>query len=76
MKIMLAGSILAATMAAAVPASAQRITIGPDGPGVDLRSRGQRERDREWARRDREDSYYRQQRFRDHDRGYRRGYDY
>ncbi|GLS45035.1 hypothetical protein GGR33_004142 [Methylobacterium brachythecii] len=76
MKIIFAGAVLAATMGATVPASAQRITIGPDGPGVDLRNRSQRERDREYARRDREDSYYRQQRFRDHDRGYRRGYDY
>lgn len=76
MKILLAGTVLAATMGATVPASAQRLTIGPDGPGIDLRSRGQRMRDREMARRDREDDYYREQRFRDRDRGYRRGYDY
>lgn len=75
-KILLAGAVLAATMGATVPASAQRITIGPDGPGIDLRSRNQRQRDREFSRRDREDGYYRQQRYRDSDRGYRRGYDY
>ena len=79
---LLAGTVVAATMVAAVPASAQSITIGPNGPGFDLRSRGQRERDyrREMRMRDRDD-YYREQRFRDRDRfdrgGYnRRGYDY
>lgn len=76
MKFILAGAILATTMGIAVPASAQRITIGPDGPGIDLRSREQRMRDREMAREDREDRMYRQQRHRDHDRPYRRGYDY
>ncbi|MEH3116346.1 MAG: hypothetical protein PGN25_01655 [Methylorubrum populi] len=79
---LLAGTIVAATMTAALPASAQSIIIGPDGrPGIDLRSRAQRERDfqREMRMRDRDD-YYREQRFRDrdrHDRRYdRRGYDY
>jgi len=74
---LLAGTIVAATMIAAVPASAQSITIGPDGrPGLDLRSRAQRDRDdsREMRRRDR-DGYYREQRFRDRDRYERRGYD-
>ncbi|TXN20267.1 hypothetical protein [Methylobacterium sp. WL9] len=75
-KILLAGAVLAATLGATVPASAQRLTIGPDGPGIDLRNRNQRQRDREWSRRDREDGYYRQQRYRDRDRGYRRDYDY
>ena len=84
MTTLLAGTVVAATMVAAAPASAQSITIGPDGPGIDLRSRGQRERDyrREMRMRDRDD-YYREQRFRDRDRdrfdrgGYsRRGYDY
>ena len=42
MKTLLAGAILAASLATVVPASAQRIDIGPDGPSVDLRSRGQR----------------------------------
>ncbi|MCJ2032538.1 hypothetical protein MKK50_24525 [Methylobacterium sp. J-043] len=77
MTTLLAGTIVAATMIAAVPASAQSITIGPDGrPGLDLRSRAQRDRDdsREMRRRDR-DGYYREQRFRDRDRYERRGYD-
>ncbi|AMB47158.1 MULTISPECIES: hypothetical protein [Methylobacteriaceae] len=77
MTTLLAGTIVAATMIAAVPASAQSITIGPDGrPGLDLRSRAQRDRDdgREMRRRDR-DEYYREQRFRDRDRYERRGYD-
>ena len=73
MKILLAGAMVAGTVGMAVPASAQRLTIGPDGPGVDFRSREQRMRDRQL---DRRDSYYREQRFRDRDRGYRRGYDY
>lgn len=76
MKILLAGALLATTMGVAVPASAQRITIGPDGPGLDLRNRRERLRDREMRHRDREDSYYRQQRFRDRDHGWRRDYDY
>lgn len=76
MKFLLAGAVLAATMGATVPASAQRLTIGPDGPGLDFRSRNQRMRDREMSRRDRDDGYYRQQRYRDNDRGYRRDYDY
>ncbi|MBD8905380.1 hypothetical protein [Methylorubrum zatmanii] len=77
MTALLAGTVVAATMAAAAPASAQSITIGPDGrPGIDLRSRGQRERDydREMRRRDRDD-YYREQRYRERDRFERRGYD-
>lgn len=77
MTTLLAGTIVAATMIAAVPASAQSITIGPDGrPGLDLRSRAQRDREdsREMRRRDR-DGYYREQRFRDRDRYERRGYD-
>lgn len=77
MTTLLASTIVAATMIAAVPASAQSITIGPDGrPGLDLRSRAQRDRDdgREMRRRDR-DEYYREQRFRDRDRYERRGYD-
>src|SRR5204863_457404 len=55
MTTLLAGTVVAATMVAAAPASAQSITIGPDGPGIDLRSRGQRERDyrREMRMRDR-----------------------
>ncbi len=73
LKFALAGAVLATTMGIAVPASAQRITIGPDGPGIDLRTRDQRMRDREMAR---EDRMYRQQRYRDRERGYRRGYDY
>lgn len=76
MKFILAGAVLAATMGIAVPASAQRLTIGPDGPGIDLRSRDQRMRDRAMDREDREDRMYRQQRYRDSDRGYRRGHDY
>jgi hypothetical protein len=80
MKTLLAGAILAASVATVVPAAAQRIDIGPDGPSVDLRSRGQRERDfrREEYRRDRaadEDRYYRRQRFED-DRPVVRRYGY
>jgi hypothetical protein len=58
MKTLIAGAALAvafgATVAGTVPASAQRIDIGPGGPSIDLRSRGQRERDfrREEFRRD------------------------
>ena len=81
MKTLLAGAILAASLATVVPASAQRIDIGPDGPSVDLRSRGQRERDfrRDEYRRDRaqdEDRYYRRQRFDDDRPVVRRGYGY
>ena len=81
MKTLLAGAVLAASLATVVPAAAQRIDIGPDGPSVDLRSRSQRERDfrREEFRRDRaydEDRYYRRQRFEDDRPVVRRGYGY
>ncbi|MCJ2122948.1 hypothetical protein [Methylobacterium sp. J-077] len=82
MKTLLAGAILAASLATVVPASAQRIDIGPDGPSVDLRSRGQRERDfrREDYRRDRDRAYddrmYRRERFEDDRPAVRRGYGY
>lgn len=72
---LLAGTVVAATMAAAAPASAQSITIGPDGPGIDLRSQSRRERDYQRKVQDRDD-YYREQRFRERERSYRRGYDY
>ncbi|MGU3540867.1 hypothetical protein [Methylobacterium sp. A54F] len=82
MKTFLAGAaILAATFTTTVPASAQRIDLGYGGPSIDLRSRGQRERDynREVSRRDRYEDrgYYRRERY-DDDRGRynRRGYDY
>ncbi len=58
MKTFILGAALAGTLGASLagttPASAQRIDIGPDGPSIDLRSRGQRERDfrREEFRRD------------------------
>ena len=74
MKTILAGAIFAASLAsvAPLPASAQSIGIGPDGPSVDLRSRGQRERDfeRRQMRRDRDDDRprYRTERY-DDDRG-------
>ena len=49
MKTLIVGAALAvalgASVAGTVPASAQRIDIGPGGPSIDLRSRGQRERD-------------------------------
>lgn len=45
MKAILASSLLAFGLLATAPASAQRLEIGPDGPSVDTRSRGQRERD-------------------------------
>jgi hypothetical protein len=56
MKAVLASSLLALGLLAAAPATAQRLEIGPDGPSVDLRSRGQRERDieRREFRRDRQ----------------------
>ncbi len=79
MKTILAGTILAASVTLTVPASAQRIDIGPGGPSVDLRSRAQRERDYDRAemRRDRERRMYREQRYDDRpDRSRRRGYDY
>ncbi|GJD48302.1 hypothetical protein OPKNFCMD_1019 [Methylobacterium crusticola] len=80
MKTMLAGAILAATVISAVPASAQIVDIGPGGPSIDLRSRGQRERDYQRAemRRDRDFDrrpMYREERYRE-DRGYGRRRDY
>jgi hypothetical protein len=80
MKTMLASAVIAASLASVVPAAAQRIDIGPGGPSVDLRSRGERARDfrREEYRRDRaydEDRLYRRQRY-DDDRPVRRGYGY
>ncbi len=68
-------------------AFAQTIELGPRGPSIDLRSRGERERDfrREQYRRDREAErrYYRRERYRDEGYGdryerreYRRGYGY
>ncbi len=82
MKSLFAGTVLAAALISAVPASAQRIDIGPGGPSVDLRSRGERERDyrRDDYRRDRESDrrLYREQRYNDDrgDRRDRRGYGY
>ena len=81
MKTLLAGAILAASLASVVPAAAQRIELGPNGPSVDLRSRAQRERDfrREDYRRDRadeEDRLYRRQRYDDDRPVVRRGYGY
>lgn len=83
MKTILAGAILAASFisVAPLPASAQSIGIGPDGPTVDLRSRAQRERDyeRRQMRRDRDYDrpVYRTERYDDdRGRGYRRNRDY
>ena len=80
MKTLLAGAILAASLASVVPAAAQRIDVGPGGPSVDLRSRAQRDRDfrRDDYRRDRydDDRLYRRQRFDDDRPVNRRGYDY
>ena len=81
MKTLLAGAVLAASLASVVPAAAQRIELGPNGPSVDLRSRSQRERDfrREEYRRDRayeEDRLYRRQRYDDDRPVVRRGYGY
>lgn len=45
MKVLLASSLLTVGLLATDPASGQRLEIGPDGPSVDMRSRGQRERD-------------------------------
>lgn len=81
MKTVLAGAVLAASLLTVVPASAQRIDIGPGGPSVDLRNRAQRERDydRMDARRDRDRDrrLYREQRYEDRgERSSRRGYGY
>ena len=80
MKTLLAGAILAASLASVVPAAAQRIDVGPGGPSVDLRSRAQRDRDfrRDDYRRDRydDDRLYRRQRFDDDRPVNRRGYGY
>ncbi|WP_336487536.1 hypothetical protein [Methylobacterium nigriterrae] len=81
MKTLLAGAVIAASIASVVPAAAQRIDVGPGGPSIDLRSRAQRERDfrREEYRRDRDDDrrLYRRERFDDRrDRYERRGYGY
>ncbi|WP_449410236.1 hypothetical protein [Methylobacterium komagatae] len=87
MRIVLAGALVAASVLTAVPAFAQTIELGPRGPSIDLRSRGERERDfrREQYRRDREAErrYYRRERYRDEGYGdryerreYRRGYGY
>ena len=80
MKTLLAGAVLAASLASVVPAAAQRIDIGPGGPSVDLRSRAQRDRDfrRDEYRRDRydDDRLYRRQRFDDDRPIGRRGYGY
>ena len=69
MKTMIVGAVLAASLASVVPAAAQRIDVGPNGPSVDFRSRAQRDRDvrREDYRRDsdRDDRMYRRQRFDD-----------
>lgn len=79
--VLLAGAVLAATLAApvatAVPAAAQRIDLGPGGPSVDLRSRAQRERDRDYrrARDDDRGGYYRRERY-DDDRPRRMRRDY
>jgi hypothetical protein len=81
MEALLAGAVVVASLASIVPASAQRIDLGPGGPSVDLRSRGERERDyrRDEYRRDRDDRrLYRTERFDDDRRGRneRRGYGY
>lgn len=81
MKKLFVGIVLAATVASAVPASAQRIDIGPGGPSIDMRSRGDRMRDnrREDFRRenDRDRRMYREQRYDDRrGRSERRGYGY
>lgn len=40
MKVVLASSLLALSVFAAAPATAQRLEVGPDGPSVDVRPRG------------------------------------
>lgn len=81
MKTLLIGAMLAASVASVTPAAAQRIDIGPGGPSVDLRSRGERERDfrRREYRRDRDGdrrSLYRTERYDDRRGMRRRGNDY
>ena len=74
MKHVLAGSLLAIGLFSVAPASAQSIQIGPDGPGIDLRSRGERRRDmdREDARREMRREERRRDRDDDDDRPRRR----
>lgn len=69
MKLIIAGSLVAIGLFSAAPASAQRFEIGPNGPGVDLRSRRERERDmdREDARREMRREERREMRRRDDD---------
>ncbi|WP_375454230.1 hypothetical protein [uncultured Methylobacterium sp.] len=81
MKTFLIGAMLAASVASIAPAAAQRIDIGPGGPSVDLRSRGERERDfrRREYRRDRDGdrrALYRTERYDDRRGMRRRGNDY
>jgi hypothetical protein len=55
MKTLLVTAVCAVGIFSILPASAQNIEIGPGGPSVDFRSRGERERDieRQEMRRDR-----------------------
>ncbi|ACL55590.1 hypothetical protein [Methylobacterium nodulans] len=55
MKTFLVTAVCAVGIFSISPASAQNIEIGPGGPSVDFRSRGERERDieRQEMRRDR-----------------------
>ena len=81
MKKLFVGIVLAATVASAMPASAQRIDIGPGGPSIDMRSRGERARDErreDYLREsDRDRRMYRQERYDDRgERSERRGNGY
>lgn len=69
MKSIVAGSLIAIGLLSAAPSFAQSIQIGPGGPDIDLRSRGQRERDmdREEARREERREMRREERRRDFD---------
>ena len=69
MKAAIAGSLFALGLISITPSFAQSIQIGPDGPGIDLRSRAQRERDmdREEARREERREMRRRERRREYD---------
>ena len=71
MKLILIGSVVASGLFFAAPASAQTIEIGPNGPGIDLRS--PREREREEIRREERREMRREERRRDFDDDDRRG---
>lgn len=61
----LTAAVLGGSILAGVPAQAQRLDVGPGGVGVDLRTPGQRARDRELREMEREDRRDRRRAMRD-----------